>query len=201
MNIDFSNPTVIIVVVVAALAIIIAIAVVEQKRRAKAHLRSRFGAEYDRTVLIHGSERKAEAILADREKRVHSLKLRELGTAQRERFIADWNTTQARFVDHPKGALAEADELITSLLQARGYPVSGFEESAEDISVAYPRMIESYRSAHTVAMLSTQDKASTEELRNAMLQYRNLFDELVGFPASAQQPSWHEQRLPARNVR
>jgi len=201
MNIDFSNPTLIIVLVAVALATVVAIVIFEQKRRTKARLRGRFGAEYDRAVLAHGSERKAETILADREKRVRSLKLRELSAVHRERFIADWNTTQARFIDHPKGALAEADELVTSLLQAHGYPVSDFEASAEDISVDYPRMIESYRSAHTVAVLSAQDKASTEELRNAMLQYRNLFDELVGAPARAEQPAWGERGVPVRNVR
>jgi DNA-binding Lrp family transcriptional regulator len=179
MPIDLSNPTVIAILAVVVLAIIIAIAAIVHKRSTTMRLRNRFGPEYERAVLEHGSERKAEAILAEREKRVSKLKLRELGEMQRERFAADWNTVQGRFIDHPKGALIEADELITALLQARGYSVAGFEQNADDISVNYPRVIESYRSAHSVAMLCTRDQASTEELRNAMIQYRNLFDELV----------------------
>lgn len=201
MNIDFSNPTTILLLVAAIVAIVIVIAMVEYRRRTKARLRERFGGEYDRAVLTHGSESKAEAVLTDREKRVRGLKLRELAPSQRERFITDWNLTQARFVDHPKGALAEADELVTSLMQARGYPVSGYEDCAEDISVHYPRLIESYRSGHTIAVLSAQGKASTEELRTAMLQYRNLFDELVGSPAVADQTAWHPKVVPARNTR
>jgi hypothetical protein len=201
MPIDLSNPTVIAILAVVALAIVIAIAAIVHKRSTTARLRNRFGPEYERTVLELGSERKAQAILADREKRVSKLKLRELGEMQRERFAADWNTVQARFIDHPKGALIEADELITSLLQARGYSVTGFEQSADDISVNYPRVIESYRSAHAVAMLCTRDQASTEELRTAMIQYRDLFDELVRAETPAEPHAWPAAPASTRSVR
>jgi hypothetical protein len=178
-SIDFSNPMVIAALAVVILAIILVIAALAHKRNTSTRLRTKFGPEYDRAVLEHGSERKAEAILADRETRVSKLKLRELGATQRERYIADWNIVQSRFVDHPKGAVIEADELVTSLLRARGYPASGFEQGAEDISVDYPGMAESYRSAHAVATLSARGEVSTEELRTAMIHYRTLFDELV----------------------
>jgi|HubBroStandDraft_5_1064220.scaffolds.fasta_scaffold413250_1 hypothetical protein len=178
-SIDFSNPMVIAALAVVVLAIIVAIAIAVHKRNTSAHLRTKFGPEYERAVLEHGSERKAEAVLAERETRVSKLKLRELGAAQRDRYIADWNIVQSRFVDHPRGAVIEADELVTSLMRARGYPVTGFEQGAEDISVDYPGMTESYRSAHAVATLSARGEASTEELRNAMIHYRSLFDELA----------------------
>ena len=150
-----------------------------RNRRKTAGLRQRFGSEYDRAVLEHGSEHKAEAKLADRETRVESLKIRELGATERERFLADWNAVQSRFVDHPKGSVTEADELVASLMQARGYPVADFEQRAADISVNYPRVVESYRSAHAVAVRLGRDEATTEDLRNAMIQYRTLFDELL----------------------
>jgi hypothetical protein len=169
-SIDFSNPMVIAALAVVVLAIIVAIAIAVHKRNTSAHLRTKFGPEY---------ERKAEAVLAERETRVSKLKLRELGAAQRDRYIADWNIVQSRFVDHPRGAVIEADELVTSLMRARGYPVTGFEQGAEDISVDYPGMTESYRSAHAVATLSARGEASTEEVRNAMIHYRSLFDELA----------------------
>jgi hypothetical protein len=178
-SIDFSNPMVIAALAIVVLGIIVAIAVTVHRRNTSAHLRAKFGPEYERAVLEHGSERKAEAILADRETRVSKLKLRELGAAQRDRYLADWNIVQSRFVDHPRGAVIEADELVTSLLRARGYPVSGFEQGAEDISVDHPGMAESYRSAHAVATLSVKGEANTEELRTAMLHYRALFDELA----------------------
>ena len=178
-SIDFSNPMVIAALAIVVLGIIVAIAVSVHKRNTSAHLRAKFGPEYERAVLEHGSERKAEAILADRETRVSKLKLRELGAAQRDRYLADWNIVQSRFVDHPRGAVIEADELVTSLMRARGYPVSGFEQGAEDISVDYPGMAESYRSAHAIASLSARGEASTEDLRNAMIHYRALFDELL----------------------
>jgi len=190
-SIDFSNPMVIAGLAVVVLAIMVAIAV-----NTSARLRAKFGPEYERAVLEHGSERKAEAILADRETRVSKLKLRELGAAQRDRYLADWNIVQSRFVDHPRGAVIEADELVTSLMRARGYPVSGFEQGAEDISVDYPGMAESYRSAHAVANLSARGEASTEDLRNAMISYRALFDEL----AKADTATVETRPVPARVV-
>jgi hypothetical protein len=179
MNIDFSSPIVIAVLAFIVLALIAGVIVYAQKRKARLRLRTHFGTEYERAVLEHGSERKAEAVLVNRKTRVEKLPLRELGVAQRERFVSEWSNVQSRFVDHPRGAVTEADELITSLLQARGYAVSGFEESAADVSVSYPGMVEDYRSAHSISARSGRGEASTEELRTAMIQYRSLFDELV----------------------
>jgi hypothetical protein len=179
MNLNLTDPRLIVGAVVILLIIIIGIALYVRNRRKTAGLRQRFGSEYDRAVLEHGSEHKAEAKLADRETRVESLKIRELGATERERFLADWNAVQSRFVDHPKGSVTEADELVASLMQARGYPVADFEQRAADISVNYPRVVESYRSAHAVAVRLGRDEATTEDLRNAMIQYRTLFDELL----------------------
>ena len=180
MNPELMNPRLIAGAIAIALIIVVAVALYLRKRRKTTEgLRSRFGAEYDQAVLTHGSERKAEAKLADRETRVEGLKIRELGAAERERFIADWQVVQSRFVDHPKGAVTEADELVSSLLKARGYPVADFDQRAADISVNHPRLVEYYRSAHGVAVRVGKDEASTEDLRNAMIQYRSLFDELV----------------------
>ena len=149
------------------------------RKKASDGLRTRFGPEYDRAVLAHGSERKAEAKLADRETRVEGMKIRELGATERARFIADWQAVQARFIDHPKGSVTEADELISAMLVARGYPVADFDRRAADISVNHPRLVEYYRSAHGIAIRLGKDEASTEDLRTAMIQYRSLFDELV----------------------
>jgi hypothetical protein len=182
-QIDFSNPMVIAVIAVAVLAIILVIALVVAKRKKdKARLRERFGAEYDRTVLEQGSEAKAAEKLAEREARVEKLKIVELSSSQRERYIADWTGVQSRFLDHPKGALMEADELVASILTARGYAGAEFERAAEDVSVAHPRVVQEFRSAHATAVRTGRGEASTEEMRTAMLQYRSLFDELVGAP-------------------
>jgi len=180
MHLNLTDPRLIAGVVVIVLIIVIGVAFyVRNRRKTTAGLRNRFGPEYDRAVLEHGSERKAEGKLADRETRVESLKIRTLTVAERGRFSADWQSVQSRFVDHPKGAVTEADELVYSLMQARGYPVADFDQRAADISVDHPRLVENYRSAHGVAVRLGRDEASTEDLRTAMIQYRNLFDELV----------------------
>jgi hypothetical protein len=180
MQIDFSNPTTItILVAIAAAVAAIAIAAVQHRKKKSLRLRTRFGAEYERAVLEYGSRREAEAELEAREMHAKTLKIEELDAIQRERFVAEWNQLQSSFPNHPKSALTLADELVTSLMQARGYPVWGYEEIAADVSVTYPRMIGSYRTAHGVAARALRGQASIEELRMAMIHYRGLFLELA----------------------
>lgn len=181
----FTYTQLIVAAVVLAILVVIAVAAYLQHRKAKtAAFRNRFGSEYDRAVLEHGSSQKAEAKLADRETRVETLKIRDLGATERERFVSEWQTVQSRFVDHPRAAVTEADDLIAALLEARGYPKDSFEQRAADVSVTYPRVMENYRVAHAIAVRPSQTEASTEELRIAMIQYRAIFDEL----AQAQKP-------------
>src|SRR5271157_2632479 len=180
MNLNLMDPKLIALGVGAIVLVIVVVALYVRKRRnTTAELRDRFGPEYERAVRDHGSERKAEAKLADRETRVENLKIRELDTIERERFQGQWHAVQSRFVDYPKGAVTEADELVGSLMQTRGYPVTDFDQRAADISVDHPRVVENYRSAHTVALRLGRGEASTEDLRTAMIHYRSLFDELV----------------------
>jgi len=176
----FTNAQLIVAAFAVVFVVVIAVAAFLESRKAKtAALRNRFGSEYDRAVLQHGSSQKAEAKLAGRETRVDALNIRELGANERERFVGEWQTVQSRFVDHPKAAVTEADELIAALLVARGYPRDTFEQSAADLSVTYPRVMEGYRVAHAIAVRPRGAEASTEELRTAMIQYRAIFDELV----------------------
>src|SRR5271165_3522643 len=136
MNINLMDPKLIALAVVVVLVIAVAVALYIRKRKnTTAGLKNRFGPEYDRAVKQHGSERKAEAKLADRETRVDMLKIRDLDLAERERYMAQWQTVQSRFVDYPEGAVTEADELVCSLMQTRGYPVADFDQRAADISV------------------------------------------------------------------
>lgn len=187
MNLDLMDPK-LIMLAVAVILVIVALAwlFVRKRRTATAGLRQKFGSEYDRAVREHGSERKAEAKLEDREKRVEKLNLRDLDPAEHERFAKRWDSVQSRFVDSPKGAVAEADDLVSSLMKARGYPVSDFEQRAADISVDHPRVVENYRSAHEIALRVGKDQATTEELRTAMIHYRSLFEELAHVPVSVE---------------
>ena len=180
MNLNLMDPKLIAVAVVVVLLIVVAVALYMRKRkRTTVGLRDRFGPEYDRAVKQHGSERKAEAKLADREARVEMLKIRDLDFAERDRYLAQWQAVQSRFVDYPKGAVTEADELVCSLMQTRGYPVADFDQRAADISVDHPRVVENYRSAHDIALRLGRGEASTEDMRTAMIHYRSLFDELA----------------------
>jgi hypothetical protein len=189
-NIDFTNP----VVLVSAIALVlliagaVAIAVNQRKKRSQV-LRARFGSEYDLAVKEQGARSKAEAKLIGRVRRVDSFKIRELDTAETERFNARWNSVQSRFIDHPRGAVTEADELVNEVMIARGFPAAGFEQRAEDISVHNARLVDSYRSANAIALRASRNEASTEELRTAMIHYRSLFDELLrNTPAVDVQP-------------
>ena len=201
MNLNLLDPKLIALVVVVVLVIVVAIALYMRKRRkTTAELRDRFGPEYERAVLQHGSERKAEAKLADRETRVEMLKIRDLDATERERYVAQWQAVQSRFVDYPKGAVTEADELVCSLMRTRGYPVADFDQRAADISVDHPRVVENYRSAHDIALRLGRGEASTEELRTAMIHYRSLFDELVQVQTPDRQKSGVDTESPATTV-
>jgi len=188
MNINLMDPRLIALVVIVVLVVVVAIVLYERKRKnTTLGLKNRFGPEYDRAVKQHGSERKAEAKLADREIRVDLLKIRDLDMVERERYLTEWQTVQSRFVDYPKGAVTEADELVSSLMQARGYPVADFDQRAADVSVDHPRVVENYRSAHAIALRLGRGEANTEELRTAMIHYRSLFDELAQVQTPADQ--------------
>jgi hypothetical protein len=180
-NIDFSSPAVIIAIVAAVLLITVAIALlVNLERKRSERLRSRFGAEYELALSETGSKKKAEDALESRVKRIEHLKLRDLTVAERERYRLEWEMVQSRFIDHPRGAVTEADELVNSLLVARGYPVSGFDQRAADISVNHGQLVGPYRQANSIASRAGRNEATTEELRSAMIQYRTLFDALLG---------------------
>jgi len=157
-----------------------------RKRRTQ-KLRTQFGGtEYDRAVKEDGSKQQAEAGLKERSKRVESLPIRPLAPGDRARFVDTWRRIQARFVDGPGGAVTEAHQLLGDVMSTRGYPVSDFEQRAADISVDHPLVLANYRTAHEIAVRQTQGKANTEDLRQAMIHYRTLFEELVGEPELAQ---------------
>jgi hypothetical protein len=174
------SPLQIWVAVIVVVVVVIALTTwLIMRKRKTAALRQKFGSEYNRAVLVHGSERKAEAKLADREKRVEKLTIRDLDSYELARFAKQWENVQARFVDSPKGAVMEADDLVTSLMKTRGYPVADFDQRAADISVDHPKVVENYRSAHETTMRVGKSEATTDELRAAMIHYRALYEELM----------------------
>ncbi len=187
MNQILMDPKLIVVVAVGIVVVVaLALVYVRNRRSTTANLRQKFGPEYERAVREHGSERKAEAKLSDREKRIAKLDIRALDPMEHERFSKSWESVQAGFVDSPEGAVTKADDLVSSLMKTRGYPVSDFEQRAADISVAYPKVVENYRSAHEIALRVGKDAATTEDLRTAMIHYRSLFQELVQRPTSVE---------------
>lgn len=172
----------------AALAILVVVIVligvgwaVMQQRRSQ-ELRQRFGPEYGRAVEEAGDKRKAEAELAARQKRVESLPLRHLAPDQRQRFQERWRQTQARFVDGPGQAVAEADRLVTEVMEARGYPVGEFEQRVADLTVEHGTVVTHYRAARRIALANEAQQATTEDLRQAMVYYRVLFNDLLAVP-------------------
>ncbi len=190
MYYSFTNLQLIVAAFVLVVIVAIAIAAYMEHLKTKTQaFRLRFGSEYDREVRKNGSSRQAESKLAERETHVKTLEIRDLGVVERDRFVTEWYTVQSRFVDHPKAAVTEADDLINALLEARGYPHASFEQRAADLSVSYPRVMENYRLAHTAAVRLGKVEATTEELRTAMIQYRAVFDELAHPLKPAEQKS------------
>lgn len=174
------------VVLVVVVVVLVAAAVLMFMRNRSKKLQERFGPEYDRAVRASGSRLKGEAELQKLEKRVGSYSIRPLSSADRDRFQQSWRSIQARFVDDPAGAFAQADDLLAEAMSARGYPMADFEQRAAEMSVDHGHVVENYRMGHAIALRQQQNQATTEELRQGMIHYRALFDELVG---ELEQPS------------
>ena len=187
MDITTLSTTQLALIIALALILVMAIAAwIFFRMRRTRKLLSQFGAaEYARAVEEGASRRQAEAGLKERTERVESLKIRSLAPSDRARFLESWSRVQSRFVDGPGGAIAEADQLLGDVMSTRGYPVSDFEQRAADISVDHPLVLENYRTAHEIAVRQTRGVANTEDLRQAMIHYRTLFEELVGQPELA----------------
>jgi hypothetical protein len=173
---------VIIAVVVVAL-IVIALAAWSRSRRQGLH--NRFGSEYDRTVEGADSRRKAERDLRAREAEHEDLDLQPLSDSARERYTEQWQSLQLQFVDRPQMAVADADDLLTQVMRERGYPVEDFEAKSRLVSVDHPDVVENYRKGHGIYLKTVQGSASTEDLRQAVVSYRALFEELVRQGADA----------------
>ncbi|HSA51480.1 MAG TPA: hypothetical protein VLH10_15410 [Yinghuangia sp.] len=143
-------------------------------------LQRRFGPEYDRALGQFGSRREAERNLAERERRFRDLDIRELPADKREKYEEAWSALQEKFVESPAEALGDADALITRVMHDRGYPTGARERRMEILSVEYGRSLDRYRQAREIDRLNEAGKASTEDLRQALLHHRMLFTELLG---------------------
>jgi predicted nucleic acid-binding protein len=170
------NVTVIVIAVVILVLLVIGAMYFAQRQRRRQELREQFGPEYDRAVDTYGEPAKAERALEARAERVAALHIRPLSAEDSQRYGERWRQVQAHFVDDPETAIDDADELCGEVMLARGYPVGDFEQRAADISVDHPHVVEHYRAAHAVA---TDPDAGTEDMRQAMVHYRTLFEDLI----------------------
>jgi hypothetical protein len=172
-----------VLIIAAAVIAVILIAIgvwyfIRQKRSEK--LRERFGPEYHHTVRTLKNRDVAEAELRQREKRVSQFHIVPLPAAECIRYQDSWMAIQSEFVDHPETAVANANKLVQEVMERRGYPMARFEQSAADLSVDHPTVVENYRAAHRISERSRQGAADTEELRQALVYYRALFQDLLG---------------------
>jgi len=169
-----------IVLIVTAIVVAAIIAWYAWTRNRSSHLRERFGPEYNWAVEETGNRRRAESELAQREARARRIREKGLSPSDREKFLAQWKLCQAQFVDDPAGAVSRADELLAEIMRTRGYSTDNIHERMMDIAAAYPHHSEQYREAGRILELHSRGEASTDELRTAFLQYRTIFDDLLG---------------------
>jgi len=173
----------IVAIIVAVVVVALVIGALTMARRRK--LQQRFGPEYDRVAGETHSRRKADAELAERERRVRSLDIRPLDETVRVKYAGEWTAIQERFVDQPEQAVAQAGILVTSVMRDRGYPTEEHDQILADLSVEHANTLDHYRRAHEVSLQAEGGTVSTEDLRQAMLHYRALFSDLLGWPAGA----------------
>jgi hypothetical protein len=169
-------------VVAVVLLLIGVLAWVSMRRRRRQEIAGRYGSQYERAVEQYGSASKAEKELRERERRFEKANIRDLSPADRERYSGLWRTVQARFVDSPAAAVAEADTLVGEVMRVRGYPAADLDQRLADVAVGHPALVDHYRDACDIALRSRQGTAGTEDLRQAMVHYRSLFEELLSVP-------------------
>ena len=168
-----------IALIIIAVIVVMILAWYLMRERRTSRLRSRFGPEYEYAMREFGNRPKAEDALAAREKRMEKIHVHPLAHEDRDRFSDQWHEVQARFVDDPSGSISDADRLVCDVMKARGYPMSEFDHRAEDLSVDHPHVVRNYRAAHQIAVRHDKGQASTEDLRQGLVYYRDLFDELL----------------------
>lgn len=174
------NTTYIVIVVVLVLVVVgLILAQIFAQRNRSARLHDQFGPEYEHTVQTLGDEKKAQTELEERQKHVKALDIHPLTVSEGERYQANWAEVQSKFVDEPGQAILDADRLIMEVMHMRAYPVSDFDQRAADLSVTHPDFVSNYRAAREVAVKNELQQANTEDLRQAMLYYRSLFEELL----------------------
>lgn len=173
------------IVVIVVVFGMVAFAFRAKSKRRTGQRSGTFGPEYERSKTDAASRRKAEADLTARQTRRETLDIRPLSVDARDRYSASWSQVQGRFVDEPGAAVSEADRLVSEVMSDRGYPMEDFGQRSEDVSVDLPHVVEDYRAAHAVSMANDEGKASTEDLRQAFVYYRSLFDELLVVPRDA----------------
>jgi hypothetical protein len=176
---DLTNPTTLILAAVILLIVGVLLAMAFTRFQRSKRLRDRFGPEYERTLDRVGDKRQAEQELEERLAHVESLSIRSLSAEEVNRFSLDWQATQAEFVDQPLAAVQKANRMIREVMSTRGYPVDDFEQRTADISVDYPELVSNYRELHAIATKGEREKITTEEMRQAMVAGRELFERLV----------------------
>lgn len=170
--------------IVIVVIVVVAAVVVATGELRRARLRRQFGPEYNRLVQQLGSKKKADAELAARQRRVEGLGIHELSAEQQASYSGDWTVVQERFVDTPAEAVAAAGTLIRDVMRDRGYPADDRNASMDALSVYHPGPLEGYR--QTLGLRT--ESATTEQLREAMIRYRALFEDLTGLREGQGQP-------------
>ncbi|HSK90056.1 MAG TPA: hypothetical protein VK875_01970 [Euzebyales bacterium] len=162
----------------AILLVIVGIALFAGRTRRS--LRRRFGNEYDRAVAQHDSREAAHQELQSRIERRGGYEVRDLDDSAAVAYVERWREIQRAFVADPATGLLEADALVVEVAEQRGYPAEGWDRQAADISVDHPDTMDDYRHARAVAYDTRDGTAGTEEMRDALLRYRTMFERLVG---------------------
>jgi hypothetical protein len=193
--------TLVVVIIIAVVVVVGLAAFLVRREMQRRRLREKFGPEYERAVEDKEDQRAADRELAAREKRHEELDVHPLSPSAQERYVKQWSLIQAQFVDKPAVALTDANHVLMELMAERGYPTEGYEQQLADLSVRHSRTLKHYRAAHETMVGQEVTQASTEELRDAMVRYRTVFEDLLtnGADGRGDDHGWHRARTDASN--
>jgi hypothetical protein len=198
-NMDSTSISIAVIGAIIVLVVGGLLAVAFSRRQRTKQLQERFGPEYDRVVNDANDKSEAEKELKSRLEHVKALDIRPLSEQERTKFANEWRITQAKFVDEPLTALREAEALIRRVMEVKGYPVQDFDREAADISVDYPDLVPQYQGLHAIAIRKDANDISTEEMRQAIVDCRSLFEKLVGTEVNKESSVYEHEHAAQKN--
>ena len=120
-----------------------------------------------------------EIKLVDTVEEPEPVEIRPLGASSRERYQKEWEELGTHFSEEPEATLRQADRLLQTIMQERGYPTGDFGPVPRDLPAEHAEVLNAYRFGHRVSVKAETDAISEEQAERAANAFGVAFENLV----------------------